>query len=218
MLTARLPPHARRRAGRSLSVLAALALAVPAVQARAPDPPRLRYAAGGAELLLRGAPFLILGGELGNSSAGTAAQADALLPRLAARHFNTVLVPVGWNEIEPEEGQFDFSILDHWIAVARRERLHLVLLWFGSWKNGFSSYAPRWVLTDPRRFPTVEFLRDPDAGSGTAGIAGIDQLAWRQGRWTVVERLNGDQTNQGRELLMEAHTMHLYRIRLYTDP
>lgn len=93
MATARIPQRARRRAGRSLGALAALALAVPAVQARAPDPPRLRYEAGRGELLLHGAPLLILGGELGNSSAGTAAQADAIRPRLAARHFNTVLVP-----------------------------------------------------------------------------------------------------------------------------
>jgi len=106
-----------------------------------------------ARLIVGGQPFLILGGELANSSAGTATQADTILPRLRAEHFNTVLMPVPWDEIEPREGRFDFSIPDHWIAVARQQRLHLVLLWFGSWKNAFSSYAPAWVLADTQRFP-----------------------------------------------------------------
>jgi hypothetical protein len=114
---------------------------------------QIRYVARPAQLLVDGKPFLILGGELGNSSAGTAAQADAILPRLAAQHFNTVLLPVAWDEIEPDEGRFDFSIPDHWIALARQRNLHLVLLWFGSWKNAFSSYAPRWVLADTGHFP-----------------------------------------------------------------
>ena len=51
------------------------------------------------------------------------------------------------------EGSFDFSILDHWIDVARQQKLHLVLLWFGSWKNAFSEYAPNWVKSDTKRFP-----------------------------------------------------------------
>jgi hypothetical protein len=117
------------------------------------DLPKLSKSNHGEQLIVDGKPFLILGGELGNSSAGTAAQADTILPRVAQLHVNTVLMPVAWEQIESTEGRYDFSVLDHWIDVARKEHLHLVLLWFGSWKNAFSNYAPTWVKQDTKRFP-----------------------------------------------------------------
>jgi Domain of unknown function (DUF5597)/Beta-galactosidase len=118
--------------------------------------PHIRMENGTGQLVVNGQPFLILGGELGNSSAGTAAQADEIVPKLARLHVNTILMPVAWEQIEPKEGQFDFRILDHWMEVARQNHVHLVLLWFGSWKNAVSSYAPAWVKTDPKRFPRAE--------------------------------------------------------------
>lgn len=127
-----------------------------ALVASAANLPRIAKFRDGGQLIVDGKPYLILGGELGNSSAGTAAQADSILPRLAQMHLNTVLMPVAWEQIEPAEGTFDFSILDHWVAVAREQHLHLVLLWFGSWKNSVSSYAPTWVKQDARRFPRAE--------------------------------------------------------------
>ena len=118
--------------------------------------PKISKSGDSEQLIVDGKPYLILGGELGNSSAGTAAQADSILPRLATMHVNTVLMPVAWEQIEPDEGTFDFSILDHWIEVAREQHLHLVPLWFGSWKNGVSSYVPPWVKQDLKRFPRAE--------------------------------------------------------------
>ena len=120
---------------------------------RAFETPRIAKNGDRQQLLVDGKSFLILGGELGNSSAGTAAQADEILPRLAKMHVNTVLMPVAWEQTEPVEGEFNFQILDHWIDVARQQHIHLVLLWFGSWKNAFSNYAPAWVKHDTRRFP-----------------------------------------------------------------
>ena len=134
-----------------LPTIAAMLLLPAVVEAN--DVPRVRVENGASQLIVHGKPYLILGGELGNSSAGTAAQADDILPRLARMQVNTVLMPVAWEQIEPVEGQFDFSILDHWIDIARLNNLHLVLLWFGSWKNGFSNYAPAWVKADSKRFP-----------------------------------------------------------------
>jgi hypothetical protein len=63
---------------------------------------------------------------------------------------------------------------------------------------------------------TVSFLRDPDVDDHLAGIAAIAELAWKNGRFRVAQQMNGDQSDQGRELLMDAHTIHLYRVRLYS--
>ena len=68
----------------------------------AQDLPAVRIQNGASQLLVHGKPFLALAGELGNSSSGTAAQADEILPKLARLHFNTMLMPVPWDEIEPQ--------------------------------------------------------------------------------------------------------------------
>lgn len=135
----------------SITCLLLCALRVPAAEL-----PHIKLENGAGQLIVHGRPFLILGGELGNSSAGTAAQANHIIPKLAGMHLNTILMPVAWEQIEPKEGSFDFSILDHWIDTAREHNIHLVLLWFGSWKNAFSNYAPSWVKSDPRRFLRAE--------------------------------------------------------------
>jgi beta-galactosidase GanA len=69
---------------------------------------------------------------------------------------NTVLAGVSWNQVEPQEGKFDFSVLDGVIQGARSHNLRLMLLWFGSWKNGLSSYPPDWVKKDFERFPRAQ--------------------------------------------------------------
>ncbi|HXY25450.1 MAG TPA: DUF5597 domain-containing protein [Candidatus Acidoferrum sp.] len=133
-----------------------IALSVFMLGLRAAELPHIKMEKGTGQLIVNGQPFLILGGELGNSSAGTAAQADTIIPRLASMRVNTILMPVAWEQIEPKEGSFDFDILDHWVERAREHKMHLVLLWFGSWKNALSNYAPAWVKSDPKRFPRAE--------------------------------------------------------------
>jgi len=108
------------------------------------------------QLMVDSKPFLILGGELHNSSSSSLDYMKPLWPGLAALHLNTVLAPVSWELIEPEEGKFDFALVDGLIQGARQNHLHLVFLWFGSWKNSMSCYAPAWVKTNLLRFPRAE--------------------------------------------------------------
>ncbi|KAL4927042.1 putative beta-galactosidase [Aspergillus undulatus] len=104
--------------------------------------PHLRTTDGGKELVVDGRPYLILGGELQNSSLTSAEYMDTAWQKLVDTHYNTVLGCVTWELIEPVEGQFFFEELDKAILGARKHGLRLVLLWFGSFKNGISTYVP----------------------------------------------------------------------------
>ena len=119
---------------------------------QSPAPPRLVAQGTASQLVVDGAPYLILGGELGNSS-GEPDYLRDFWPSLRALHLNTLLAPVYWDRTEPAEGQFDFRSVDGLVRDARANRIRLVLLWFGSWKNSMSCYAPAWVKLDTARFP-----------------------------------------------------------------
>jgi beta-galactosidase GanA len=81
---------------------------------------------------------------------------EPVWPKLVAGNLNSVLAAVSWAQTEPEEGKFDFAVVDGLIERARANNLRLIFLWFGSWKNGFSSYAPIWVKRDFTRFPRIQ--------------------------------------------------------------
>jgi hypothetical protein len=95
----------------------------------------------------------MLGGELGNSSASDLKYMAPVWPKLRAMHLNTILVPVYWELLEPQEGKFEFALVDDLIASAHKNDLKIVVLWFGCWKNSMSCYAPYWVKTNQKRFP-----------------------------------------------------------------
>lgn len=107
------------------------------------------------QLFVDDKPFLILGGELHNSSSSSLEYMKDIWPLLRESGMNTVLAGVEWALVEPEEGTFDFSLVDGLIKDARVNGLHLVLLWFGSWKNGQSHYVPGWIKVDYSRFKRV---------------------------------------------------------------
>ncbi|MCQ2227327.1 MAG: DUF5597 domain-containing protein [Bacteroidales bacterium] len=111
-----------------------------------------------ARIVANGKPMLMIGGELGNSSASTPEDVKRTFAHLHKMGLNTVLAPVSWELIEPEEGQFDMSSLDVILTEARRNELKVVLLWFGAWKNSMSCYTPEWFKRDTKRFPRAHTL------------------------------------------------------------
>ncbi|HLI03687.1 MAG TPA: DUF5597 domain-containing protein [Terracidiphilus sp.] len=136
-----------------LCILAMLAAA--AFQAaRAAEAPRIEKKDGRYALIVDGRPFLVLGGQIHNSSAWPS-ELPQVWESMAALHANTIEAPVYWEQMEPREGQFDFTNVDALVEGARAHDLHAVLLWLATWKNGNMHYAPAWVKSDGRRFPRV---------------------------------------------------------------
>ena len=119
--------------------------------------PRLRRHGSATQLIVDGSPFLVIGGELRNSSSSSIEFMQPIWQRMRDLNINTVLTPVSWELIEPSEGSFDFTLVDELLRDARSHDLRLILLWFGSWKNGMSSYVPLWVKQDIGRFSRVQF-------------------------------------------------------------
>jgi hypothetical protein len=118
--------------------------------------PHLQKQGDTTQLVVDGKPFLMLAGELGNSAASSVDNMKPIWSRLAECNLNTVLMPVYWDLIEPQEGKFDFAMVEDLIKDARRQNLHLVLLWFASWKNSMACYAPYWVKTNYEHFPRAQ--------------------------------------------------------------
>ena len=84
------------------------------------------------QLTVDGKPFLILGGELGNSSASCQEDIERIFPKLERMGLNTVLVPAYWDLTEPQKGKFDFSLTEKVINQARENNLKIICLWFGA--------------------------------------------------------------------------------------
>ncbi len=152
--------------------------------------PYLKKEKNKTQLIVDGKPFLMLAGELSNSISGSIelmSPGDKYIPRkkyamvngslgndtaydmdykgsvwqqMVDLNVNTVLVAISWQMVEPEEGKFDFSVVDAMIQGAREKNLKLVPLWFGSWKNGMSGYAPLWLKQDYKRFPRTKIKKE----------------------------------------------------------
>ena len=114
--------------------------------------PAIERKDGQWKLLVDGKPMILLAGEVHNSSTSSLAYMEEVFDKGKQLGMNCLLLPVTWELIEPEEGHFDFSLVDGLIEQARARKMKIGLLWFGSWKNAQSTYAPEWVKTDLERF------------------------------------------------------------------
>lgn len=139
---------------RGFAILCLVFLFPLTTRAQTVSAPKLVENAGRFALMVDGKPYLILGAQINNSSSWPATLPQ-VWPALADMHANTVEAPVYWEQIEPQPDVFDFSNVDALIQQARAHHLHLVLLWFGTWKNGQMHYAPSWVKLDTQKYPRM---------------------------------------------------------------
>ena len=144
---------------RRLAVGAALTALVTFTFAEAPTAavhpvPQVIQKDGHFALLVDGKPYLMLGVQANNSSAWPD-YLPKVWPAAETLHANTVELPVYWEQIEAVQGKFDFSMVDLILKQAREHKLRLVLLWFGTWKNGSSHYTPEWIKLDQQKYPFV---------------------------------------------------------------
>jgi len=152
-------------------MVCAAALSISSEAQTAAGTPHLQKQGTATQLVVDGKPFLALAGELTNNAATSLPMMEPIWPKLVAGNLNTVLVGISWAQFEPEEGKFNYTQVDGVIAKARENNLHIVFLWFASWKNGTSSFAPYWVKKDYTRFPRIQI----DDGS-TISISGPVEL------------------------------------------
>jgi len=105
-------------------------------------------------LFVDGEPFFIFGGQSHNSGTW-----PKMLPGVWSTieniHANTLEIPIYWEQVEPQPGQFDFSMIQMLLDQARQRDKRLVLLWFATWKNGSNHYMPGWMKLDSKRYPNM---------------------------------------------------------------
>lgn len=107
---------------------------------------------------VNGQPFFPLGRHriyMAGYVARDEAEIEANMKASTECRGNTVSHAIFWDEIEPEEGKFDFSSVDTSIRLARKYNLKVMFLWFATWKNAVMDYAPEWMKADPQRFQRV---------------------------------------------------------------
>ena len=127
--------------------------------------PHIEKKNGHPVLMVKDRPMILIAGEVHNSDSSSPAYMEGIWNIAKELGMNTLLLPAPWDLIEPEEGCFDFSVPRALIDQAREKEMHIVFLWFGSWKNAECMYAPAWVKQDLKRFPRAQI----EKGKNKAG-------------------------------------------------
>jgi hypothetical protein len=117
--------------------------------------PHLRRLGNVSQLYVDGRAVIVRGGEVHNSSSTSRKWMAPIWDQTSRGNFNALLAVVPWDLFEPQEGIYDYTIIDDMIADARAHGMKLIPLWFGSWKNAATHYAPLWVKADTKRFPRI---------------------------------------------------------------
>lgn len=121
--------------------------------------PNLMEKNGQRILMVNDRPYIMLAGEVHNSASSSLEYMEQIWKKADMLGMNSLLLPVTWELIEPEEGKFDFSLVDGLIAQARENRKKVGFLWFGAWKNAQCYYAPEWVKKNPEKYRRAEVKR-----------------------------------------------------------
>lgn len=137
-------------------ILVSFLIAFSLLRIDAQDIPHLKKTNYTTQLVVNNQPFLMIAGEVHNSSASTIEYMEPLFPKLKKMNLNSVFVTLAWEQFEPKEDVYDYILVDAIIDNAKKNDLKVCLLWFASWKNGESSYAPLWVKKDTKRFFRVK--------------------------------------------------------------
>ena len=136
------------------AVVAACAMVPIQAQVKERPIPRIVEKDGRYALFVDDAPYLMLGAQVHNSSSWPV-ELPKVWPAMEYLHVNTVEMPVYWEQFEPRPGQYDTTLINTLLAEARQHQVHLVILWFGTWKNGSQHYMPEWMKLDTVKYPHV---------------------------------------------------------------
>ncbi len=142
-------------------------LLLPAFGVQAQHITEYKTISGTQRLVANGKPLLLLSGELHNSTSASEESLDAAMKTVKAMGLNSVISAITWEQLEPQKGKFDYTVTDYTVKLAQQYGMRVVVLWFGTWKNGESSYVPVWVKTDSEKY----FLARKADGTKTTTIS-----------------------------------------------